>query len=193
MTIFRSEPAHVPSRRFRGRWLGYAVILIMALAGARVMMMRSFDNSPLPPALSEAARLPITLPDGRDALLGDVIKPGIPTVITLWASWCGPCRSEAPKIAELRRRFGRDKLNLVYLNVRDSTATSQDLAGYMTAYGMAPDAYAVLSDDRILALTNATDVLIPRTLVFDRTGRPTATITGYKPLALGRIEGLVAS
>ena len=191
MTIFRSST--VSGRQPWWRWLGFAVVIVAALAGTRFLTSRAFDNGPLPPALASVARLPVTLPDGRSGQLGDAIKPGIPTVVTLWASWCGPCRNEAPKIAELRRRFGSDRLNLLYLNVRDTAASRMDLARYMTEYGMAPDGYAVLADDRIATLTRASDILIPRTLVFDRSGQPIAKITGYKPLALDRIEGLIAS
>lgn len=192
MTISRSDPASERPRQSRWRWLGYALAVIGVLAGARFLMLRSFDSAPLPPALETVAKLPITLADGRHALLGDTLKPGVPTIITLWASWCGPCRSEASKVAELRRRFGAEKLNLAYLNVRDDAASRQMLANYMTEYGMAPDGYAVLADEHIATLTHAKDVLIPRTLIFDRSGQPMATITGYKPFALARIEGLIA-
>ncbi len=192
MTIFRSSP--LDGRRRGRRWLGYAVIIFIALAGAaRFLMLRAFDSGPLQPALTTISRLPVTLPDGHPALLGDTIKPGVPTVITLWASWCGPCRREAPKIAELRRRFSSDTLNLIYLNVRDAAASREDLASYMAKYGMAPDGYAVLADERIAALTNASDIYIPRTLIFDRSGKAVAKITGYKPFALDRIKGLVTS
>ena len=55
-----------------------------------------------------------------------------------------------------------------------------------------PFEYVVLSDmERLSDLTNDQANLIPRTLVFDRDGQPLATIVGYKPLALGRVAGLV--
>ncbi len=178
----------------RRRWwraLGCVVIALLVVLVGRILVVRSFDDGPPPPALAVIGKLPITLPDGRKALLRDLVHTGAPTVITLWASWCGPCRSEAPKIADLRRRFGRSDLNLIYLNVRDPGASREDLARYMVEYGMAPDAYAVLPDSQIRSLTKAADMLIPRTLVFDRSGAPLATITGYNPLALARVAGLV--
>lgn len=32
--------------------------------------------------------------------------PGVPTVVNIWASWCGPCREEAPLLDQLDRAAG---------------------------------------------------------------------------------------
>ena len=111
---------------------GIAVV-IAALFAIRIALMWTFDE-PLPPPLSKIATLPVMLPSGKKGLLKDAIKPGLPTVISLWAGWCGPCYLEAPKIAELRRRVPEDRLNIVYLNVRDPYATREELADYMARY-----------------------------------------------------------
>jgi thiol-disulfide isomerase/thioredoxin len=194
MITFRSDPKEAPlaSRRtgWRSIFIGLAVALVVVVA-AGFLNARSFDGGSTPPALATSARIPVTLPDGRRALLRDLIRPGVPTVINLWASWCGPCRSEAPYLAELRRRYGREQLNLVHLNVRDSDSSRQDRADFLIAAGLPPE-YAVLADTQIAELTNATDNLVPRTIVFDKAGVPIATITGFKPMALARISGLVS-
>jgi thiol-disulfide isomerase/thioredoxin len=170
----------------------YAAGLVLGLLlAARIFNGWSFDD-PLPPDLASVGDLPVTLANGQAGLLSETIQPGVPTVISLWASWCGPCFREAPKIAELRRRFPPEALNIVYLNVRDPTAAPADLAAYMKRFDM-PLEYVILRDaERLSDLTNDPKNLIPRTLVFDRDGRPMATIVGYKPLALSRIEGLLA-
>ncbi|WP_271300393.1 TlpA disulfide reductase family protein [Sphingomonas sp. CV7422] len=138
------------------------------------------------------SKLPVTLPDGQQAPLGQLIRPGLPTVISLWASWCGPCQLEAPDIVELRRHFGPDKINLVYLNVREDGAPPADLARFLRSIGMPPHDYVSMGYADLPRLTNDTRNLIPRTFVFDKAGTPIAMIVGYKPMALARIPGLLS-
>jgi thiol-disulfide isomerase/thioredoxin len=181
-------------RRFRKRWLLYAVgLVLLPILATCVFLMWSFDN-PLPPKLAAVEGIPVILPNGKHATLGGSIRPGVPTVISLWASWCEPCLREAPKIAELRRQFPPDKLNLVYMNVRDPYASSEDLAQYMSRFSMPADGYVVVDDQaRLTDLTNGSKNPIPHTMVFGRAGEPLASIVGYKPLALSRVAGLVAN
>lgn len=176
-----------------GRTLAAVFLLAIAIFAARLLTTRSFDDGPSPAPLANAASLPVTLADGRRARLGDAIRPGVPTVISLWASWCGPCRVEAPEIAALRRRFGPAELNLVYLNVRDPGADPAALVRYMRSVGLPADVYATMEDGHLVQLTNDLANAIPRTYVYDRAGASIAMIIGYKPLAFARIAGLVAA
>lgn len=43
---------------------------------------------------------------------------GKPTVINIWAQWCGPCRQEAPILAELQDTAG-DRLNFIGIDFVD--------------------------------------------------------------------------
>ncbi len=51
---------------------------------------------------------------------------GLPTVVNLWASWCGPCREELPLVQQLADAAG-DRLRVVGL-------VSQDRAANGTAF-----------------------------------------------------------
>lgn len=44
--------------------------------------------------------------------------PGVPTVVNLWASWCGPCREELPLFQQLADRAG-DRVGVIGVISRD--------------------------------------------------------------------------
>lgn len=187
------EQAHRRPKRLRWRRLVvFAALALLAAIGAPFWLARSFTAGPMPPSIGVVSKLPITLPNGQQAPLGQLIRPGLPTVISLWASWCGPCQLEAPHIVALRRRFGPDKLNLVYLNVREDGASPEDLARFLRSIGMPPNDYVSMRDADLPRLTSDSRNLIPRTFVFDKAGTPIAMIVGYKPMALERVSGLLS-
>jgi cytochrome c biogenesis protein CcmG/thiol:disulfide interchange protein DsbE len=65
---------------------------------------------------------------GQPGLSTADFRRGQPMMVNLFASWCGPCRTEAPQLAELARRG----VPLVGIAVRDR---SEDLARFLGAFG----------------------------------------------------------
>ena len=55
---------------------------------------------------------------------------GKPTMVVFWASWCGPCRKEAPQIVDVYRQYG-SAINVVGINAGESTAVAQRAAAEM--------------------------------------------------------------
>ncbi|MGY1773408.1 TlpA family protein disulfide reductase [Blastococcus sp. SYSU D00813] len=53
--------------------------------------------------------------------------PGVPTVVNLWASWCGPCREELPLVQGLADRAG-DRLGVVGVISRDGAPQAESFA-----------------------------------------------------------------
>lgn len=52
---------------------------------------------------------------------------GVPTVVNLWATWCGPCREELPLVQQLADRAG-DRLKVVGLVTKDTAGNGAAFA-----------------------------------------------------------------
>ena len=105
--------------------------------------------------------------DGEEFSLAE--QRGKVVVLNVWASWCAPCRSEAPELAEVYQDSDPDDVQFVGLATRDSEATA---AAFVRKAGL--DYPHVLDTDGSLQLLFR-DTLppqaIPSTLVIDREGR----------------------
>lgn len=55
-----------------------------------------------------------------------------PTVVNVWASWCLPCRSEAPLLTAAHDRYG-DQVDFVGIDIQD---TQTGAAEFLSEYGI---------------------------------------------------------
>jgi len=102
--------------------------------------------------------------------LGEVV------VINVWASWCAPCRAEAPTLAALAEELESQGVTFVGLDTRDSDASAR---AFIDRFGI--DYANVIDRDGQLQLLFS-DTLppqaIPSTLVIDRMGRVAGRVLG---------------
>jgi cytochrome c biogenesis protein CcmG/thiol:disulfide interchange protein DsbE len=65
------------------------------------------------------------LPGGKPAFEKQLRElRGLPVVVNKWASWCGPCKAEAPILQETARDFG-DRVAFLGVNVDDSVSGAE--------------------------------------------------------------------
>jgi cytochrome c biogenesis protein CcmG, thiol:disulfide interchange protein DsbE len=95
---------------------------------------------------------------------------GKAVVLNFWASWCGPCKAEAPALEKLWRQYrGR---GVVFVGV-DSNDASSDARRFLAAHRIT---YPVVSDKNGLVAANRYDVaVLPVTYFVNRRGHLVAT------------------
>ncbi|HZQ39365.1 MAG TPA: redoxin domain-containing protein, partial [Rhizomicrobium sp.] len=93
------------------------VLLFAALAFVLFNSLRAPPPNELPSALIGQAAPKLKLPplDSKAAAFGPAdLSSGHVTVLNVWASWCVPCREEAPFLAALARDPDLRLYGLVY-------------------------------------------------------------------------------
>lgn len=120
-----------------------------------------------------------------DATQALVRATGRPALVSLWASWCGPCIEEMATLAEVQRSFG-DRILVLGLATDDARQAAPELQAVYDARRPAyPQALLVPGgEDSFLTKAGGTwDGLLPKTVTFDAHGRPEAIIDGALTLA----------
>lgn len=68
-------------------------------------------------------------PITSEELAAEIAASGRPTIVNVWASWCLPCRSEAPLLATASAT--RTNVDFIALNIRDNPG---DAAAFIAEY-----------------------------------------------------------
>lgn len=112
--------------------------------------------------------------DGEPFVLSE--HRGEIVVLNVWASWCAPCRSEAPGLSQVARQTEGKGVQFVGLVTRDSEASAR---AFVDRFAL--DYPQVLDADGALQLQfrdNLPPQAIPSTLVIDQQGRVAARVLG---------------
>jgi thiol-disulfide isomerase/thioredoxin len=152
-------------------WIVLAGVVLWFLwaGGGRRITLRQAEEAPLLPALE--------LLDWRGRPLALSELRGRVVLLSLWASWCGPCRREAPRLTQLQRALGDQGLVVVGLSAE--SLPPADLARLRAGWDME---YTVASATRPLAGTvYEGQGVVPHHWLVDRGGRLRASRPGLLP------------
>lgn len=96
---------------------------------------------------------------------------GTPVLVNIWASWCAPCRDEAPLLASAHEEFG-DRVQFVGLDILDERGSARE---FMREYGWTyPSVF-----DAAGGIRDGLGILgQPATLFYDASGELVTTWTG---------------
>lgn len=98
-------------------------------------------------------------------------------VVNVWASWCSPCRAEAPTLVALSNKYS--EVEFIGILTRDNPANAEAFERRFKI------PYPTVIDDSILAgfKGSLSANAIPTTVVLDQQGRVAARISGVVTVA----------
>jgi cytochrome c biogenesis protein CcmG, thiol:disulfide interchange protein DsbE len=166
-----------PARR---RWLKLLGALIPAMAFVALLTAGVLSSPTAPTRGHQAPAFTAPRLDG-DGILSLSGLLGKPVVLNFWASWCGPCRAEAPLLRRAYKRYG-NRIQLVGVDIHD--ARSDALAfvrRYQLSYPMVFDEVSRMYRD--YGLTGQ-----PETFFIDARGTVVGHVPGELSSALLRRE-----
>lgn len=138
------------------------VLLAMRLvsdgSGRRLDAALAAGKSPTAPDFS-LPRL-----NGKDPLRLRSLRGNV-VVLNFWASWCAPCKHEAPLLEAAARRFRSAGLVVVGVDAQDFRS---DARTFVRHHGLT---YPIVHDDGTSTLTHYDVTGFPETWFIDRSGR----------------------
>lgn len=139
--------------------VGFAIFLIVFSLGLGQPAQKTTPSALVGQPMPEFALAPGMA--GRPGLSSADLRRGQPRLVNIFASWCIPCRQEAPQLEELARRG----IPIDGIAVRDRP---EDLARFLTTYGDPFRSIGADVDRRVQL--NLGSAGVPETFVVDGSG-----------------------
>jgi thiol-disulfide isomerase/thioredoxin len=126
--------------------------------------------------------------DGSVYTLND--RQGKVLLLNLWATWCGPCRSEIPALVRMQEKHGAQGFEVIGLNTDEEAP--ELINGFGTELNINyPIAYADTKlQSAMLKISKFPG--IPQSFLLDREGRLRGVFRGANPKDIATMEQVVA-
>jgi cytochrome c biogenesis protein CcmG/thiol:disulfide interchange protein DsbE len=157
-------------------WLTGTLLAVLVLTAAGWGMLHAARTAPGNLVGKPAPRMTIASLDGPELNLSSL--RGTPVVMNFWASWCVPCRVEAPVLNAAAREYA-GRVQFVGVDIQDSDGAARNYqAEVQSPYPVGPAIVGTYHDWSVVAP--------PETFFIDRHGIIVSKIVG--PVDRRRLE-----
>lgn len=150
------------------------------------------QSSQFPPLASSIANAELEMLDGTKIKAAD--RKGKVILLNLWATWCGPCRSEMPHLVEMQDKFRDNGFQVLGLDVGDGNGNPEsveDIKKFAAKMKLNYELFRISNATvgEFYKLTNFEGV--PQTLLVDREGRLRGVFLGGGPKVINSMKETV--
>jgi len=140
---------------------------------------------PAPPAAT--ASLPSSVRDAElPAANGSAIKlanySGKVILVNLWATWCGPCRSETPELVRLHKEYASKGLEMVGLSTENPEASAESVRAFVRDYNVDYHIGWATPEVQIALMQMAHSNSIPQSFIIAADGCVLKHFIGFSPM-----------
>ena len=146
-------------------------------------------GSDYPPVPAAMAKGEIKNLDGTTFTIDD--KKGKVVLLNLWATWCGPCRSEMPTLVKMQDDYRDKNFEIIGLDTDDEPASAINAFKDQMKLN-----YALVWSDAALQnelLKVSKFAGIPQSFLIDREGRLRGVFTGANPGSVQKMADIVGT
>jgi thiol-disulfide isomerase/thioredoxin len=139
------------------------------------------DTSQLTPFPSEAMNAGLKDTEGGSLKISEFA--GKVLVINLWATWCGPCRSETPELIQISKEYKERGVEIIGLATEGNDADIQAVKDYLLEQKVPYRTIYDADNSFVKSLTTAVNArgVIPQSYVITRDGKILTHFEGYDP------------
>ena len=149
------------------------ILIITATLGYAVYQSLQLDKKLADQIVLEKNSVLSKLPNVNLKIYGEDVESSIwkisenfNVVVHFWATWCGPCEKEFPKILKLAENFQAKKdLKFIFISVSDNL---KSIEKFLAKYGRGTENIILLLDSENISQKDFGTYKLPETYIFSK-------------------------